>query len=100
MKYISTVTWRDNTDGHLYREGEPFPFDGREIPKDRMEALESGRNRAGLRLIRAAEVQDEPEEAKKEEAPEQAHDRKAGETHIRRTKAPEQAAKSRKPRKR
>ena len=72
MKYISTVTWRDNTDGHLYREGERFPFDGREIPKDRLEALESGHNRAGLRLIRAEEVQDEPKEAPKEEAPEKA----------------------------
>lgn len=72
MKYISTVTWRDNTDGHLYREGEPFPFDGREIPKDRLEALENGRNRAGLRLIRACEVQDEPEEAPKKEAPKKA----------------------------
>lgn len=72
MKYISTVTWRDNTDGHLYREGEPFPFDGREIPKDRLEALESGRNRAGLRLIRACEVENEPEEARKEEAPKRA----------------------------
>lgn len=72
MKYISTVTWRDNTDGHLYREGELFPFDGREIPKDRMEALESGRNRAGLRLIRAVEVQGKPKEARKEEAPEKA----------------------------
>lgn len=72
MKYISTVTWRDNTDGHLYREGEPFPFDGREIPKDRLEALENGRNRAGLRLIRACEVQDEPEEAPKAEAPKKA----------------------------
>ena len=72
MKYISAYTWRDNTDGHLYREGEPFPFDGREIPKERLEALESGRNRAGLRLIRAVEVQDEPEEARKEETPEKA----------------------------
>ena len=67
--YISLREWRDNTDGHLYREGEPFPFDGREIPKERLEALESGRNRAGLRLIRAVEVQDEPEETRKEEAP-------------------------------
>ena len=74
MKYISTVTWRDNTDGHLYREGEPFPFDGREIQADRLESLESGRNRAGLRLIRAVEVQDEPAEARKEEAPEKAAD--------------------------
>ena len=72
MKYISTVTWRDNTDGHLYAEGEPFPFDGREIPKERLEALESGRNRAGLRLIRAVEAQDEPEEARKGEAPKKA----------------------------
>lgn len=68
-KYVSTVEWCDNSDGHLYREGEPFPFDGREIPKERLEALESGRNRAGLRLIRAVEVQDEPEETRKEEAP-------------------------------
>lgn len=70
--YFSLREWRDNTDGHLYAEGEPFPFDGREIPKERLEALESGRNRAGLRLIRAVEVQDEPEEARKEEAPEKA----------------------------
>jgi hypothetical protein len=70
--YISLREWRDNTDGHLYREGEPFPFDAREIPKERLEALESGRNRAGLRLIRAVEVQDEPEEARKEEEPKKA----------------------------
>ena len=72
MKYISTVTWRDNTDGHLYREGEPFPFDGREIPKERLDELVSGRNRAGLRLIMAIEAQEEPKEARKEEAPEKA----------------------------
>ena len=72
MKYISTVTWRDNTAGHLYREGEPFPFDGREIPKERLDSLESGHNRAGLRLIQAEEVQDEPEEVRKEEAPRKA----------------------------
>ena len=72
MKFISAYEWRDNTDGHLYREGEPFPFDGREIAKDRLDALVSGRNRAGLRLIRAEEVQDEPVEARKEEAPKKA----------------------------
>ena len=72
MKFISLATWRDLTDGHLYREGEPFPFDGREIPKDRLDALENGRNRAGLRLIRACEVQNEPEEAPKAEAPKKA----------------------------
>ena len=72
MKYISTVTWRDNTDGHLYREGEPFPFDGREVPVDRIEALENGRNRAGLRLIREDKASDEQPEAKKPEAPKKA----------------------------
>ena len=72
VKYVSAQVWQDLTDMHLYAEGEPFPFDGREIPKERLEALESGRNRAGLRLIRAVEVQDEPEETRKEEAPEKA----------------------------
>lgn len=70
--YFSLREWRDNSDGHLYREGEPFPFDGREIPKERLDSLESGHNLAGLRLIRADEVQDEPEEARKEEEPKKA----------------------------
>ena len=83
MKFISTGTWRDLSDGHLYREGESFPFDGREIPKERLEELESGRNRAGLRLIR---VQDEPEEAPKAEEPEKAP------TAPKKAAAPKQAA--------
>ena len=70
--YYSLREWRDNSDGHLYREGEPFPFDGREITKERLDSLESGHNRAGLRLIRAEEVQDEPEEVRKEEEPKKA----------------------------
>ena len=72
MKYISTVTWRDNTDGHLYREGEHFPFDGREITGDRLESLESGRNRAGLRLIRAVEESCEEKPIEKAEQPKKA----------------------------
>ena len=71
-KYVSTTEWRDNTDMHLYHEGEPFPFDGREIDAERLEALESGRNRAGLRLIAPCEVKVEREEAQTEEAPEHA----------------------------
>lgn len=74
MMYISTGAWRDLTDGHLYREGEPFPFDGREIQKERLERLAGSENRAGYPLIRAAEVQNEPEEDRKEEAPEKASD--------------------------
>ena len=83
--YFSLREWRDNSDGHLYREGEPFPFDGREIPKERLEALESGRNRAGLRLIRAVEVQDEPEEVRKEEAPKKASEGRKTATAKKRT---------------
>ena len=71
-KFVSTAEWRDNTDGHLYIEGEPFPFDGREVSGERLNELESGHNRAGLVLIRAIEVQDEPVEVRKEEAPKKA----------------------------
>ena len=71
-KFVSTAEWRDNTDGHLYIEGEPFPFDGREISGERLNELESGHNRAGLVLIRAIEVQDGPVEVRKEEAPKKA----------------------------
>ena len=69
MKYISTVTWRDNTDGHLYRMGEPFPHDGREISAQRLEELKSGRNRAGLRLIQACGAESEQGEGPEAEAP-------------------------------
>lgn len=71
-KFVSTAEWRDNTDGHLYLEGDSFPFDGREISAERLNELESGHNRAGLVLIRAIDVQGEPEEVRKEEAPKKA----------------------------
>ena len=73
MKYISAILWRDLTDGHLYAEGDEFPFDGREIPAERLEMLESGRNEAGLRFIRAVEP---PKEVPKEEEPEKAPEAK------------------------
>lgn len=85
MKYISAGVWRDLTDGHLYREGEPFPFDGREIPKGRLDELENGRNRAGLRLIRAVQDKNEPEEARKEEAPKKAAEGRKTATARKRT---------------
>ena len=72
MKFISAATWRDLTDGHLYREGEPFPFDGREIAPGRIAELSDAHNRAGLALIRAAEIQGGPEEVPKAKAPEKA----------------------------
>lgn len=67
--YVSTTTWRDLTDGHLYHSGDTFPFDGREIQPDRLDKLESGRNQAGLQLIRQAvqkeETPQEPKPARK-----------------------------------
>ena len=69
-KFISVTTWRDLTDGHLYHEGESFPFDGRVITGDRMDALETGRNGAAMRLILAVEVQDEQPEGQTVNAPE------------------------------
>ena len=73
MGYISACTWRDLTDGHLYREGDSFPFDGREVGADRLEELTSGHNRAGLRLLKEiptkAEEAPETPETPSEEAP-------------------------------
>ena len=65
MKYISAILWRDLTDGHLYAEGDEFPFDGREIKPERLKELESGNNRAGLPLIMAV-IEDKPEDPKEE----------------------------------
>ena len=70
VRLVSVCTWRDLSDQHLYHKGDLFPFDGREVPEDRLNALMSGQNMAGLALIRAEEVQDEPEEGTQQEAPE------------------------------
>jgi hypothetical protein len=70
MGYICAATWRDLTDGHLYHVGDAYPFDGRDVDDDRLAALETGRNRAGLRLILAAETENERAEGLKENAPE------------------------------
>lgn len=67
MKYISIARWRDLTDGHLYREGEEFPFDGREIPEKRLEALTGSGNGAGYPLIEANRQKAEPTEDRKDE---------------------------------
>lgn len=67
--YISTDLWRDLTDKHLYHAGDPFPFDGREIPEDRINSLLSGQNLAGFALIRLVEDEPEKKPTAKEEAP-------------------------------
>jgi len=60
QKYICTRDWRDLTDRHLYHAGDPFPCDGREVPADRLQELESGRNRAGLQMIQSIVTEDAP----------------------------------------
>ena len=85
MKYISATQWRDLTDRHLYAEGDEFPFDGRDVPAERLDELAGSGNRAGFPLIRAVDVQDEPEEVRKEEAPKKAHEGRKTATRKRTT---------------
>jgi hypothetical protein len=51
--YISTATWRDLEDGHPYRTGDPFPYDGRDVSEDRISELTSPQNKAGFAVIKA-----------------------------------------------
>ena len=67
-KYISVRMWRDLTDKHLYHEGDPFPCDGREVPAERLEQLESGRNQAGLQMIQGIITEDAPKAAQETDA--------------------------------
>lgn len=66
--YISIATWRDLEDGHLYNPGDKFPFDGREIPDDRISALSGTQNKAGFALIQAVESMNEEKPVKEPEA--------------------------------
>ena len=61
-KFICTRTWRDLTDKHLYHAGDPFPCDGREVPAERLQELESGSNRAGLKMIQGIITEDAPKQ--------------------------------------
>lgn len=72
MKYVSTVKWRDLTDKHLYGEGEPFPYDGRDISKERIAELSSKQNKAGFALIKAAPASNEENPIQAEEQPKKA----------------------------
>ena len=69
MGYKSIAVWRDLTDGHLYRAGDAFPHDGREISEARIRELSGSQNKAGSALIKA-EV--EKESRREEEPPKKA----------------------------
>lgn len=68
QKYICTRDWRDLTDKHLYHAGDPFPCDGREVPAERLEQLESGCNQAGLQMIQGIITEDAPKAAQETDA--------------------------------
>lgn len=68
----SLAYWRDTEDGHLYDEGDQFPFDGRDIPEDRIRELSSSDNKAGFPLIESV---DEQEPIQTEETPKKAEKR-------------------------
>ena len=53
--YKSITQWRDLTDGHLYNAGDPYPWDERTIPDERIEQLSTPQNKAGFALIKAVE---------------------------------------------
>lgn len=52
--YRVITTFRDLEDGHLYQIGDPFPHDGREIRKERLESLLSAQNRISKPVIELA----------------------------------------------
>ena len=56
MQYISTATWRDLSDQHLYAAGDMFPHDGREIAEDRLAYLAGTQNKAGFAVIKAVDT--------------------------------------------
>ena len=53
--YRSIYEWRDLEDRHLYRYGEKYPHDDREVSAERIAELSSKQNKAGFALIEAIE---------------------------------------------
>lgn len=69
MGYKSLAKWRDLTDKHLYQPGDTFPFDGREIPAERIAELMDSGNRAGIAVISLSEDGMTESPSKPEEPP-------------------------------
>lgn len=67
MGYVCTRAWRDLSDNHLYAKGDAYPFDGRAVPAKRLQELEQGKNRAGLKLIQQVATADAPKPAQEPE---------------------------------
>ena len=67
--YVSIARWRDLEDGHLYKTGDPFPHNGRDISKGRIAELSGTQNKAGFALIKAIEIPDEVKPVENTETP-------------------------------
>ena len=73
MKYEVIRDFVDvQSDNHLYRVGESFPYDGANVSEDRCAELASEKNRCGIALIKPIEVEEKnvvekPKKSKKKE---------------------------------
>lgn len=71
LKYVSIERWVDLLNGHLYNPGDPFPYNGKEVPAERIAELSGSQNKAGFALIKAVE-EEKPEPIKEQEVPKRA----------------------------
>lgn len=64
--YRATRYFIDLKDGgHVYQQGDAFPFDGKEISPERLSELSSAVNRLGVPLIEKVEEKKPKKKAKK-----------------------------------
>ena len=68
-KCESIARFVDLEDGHLYNPGDPFPYDGRELPAERIAELCGTQNKAGFALIKVVETPNEEKPVEKAETP-------------------------------
>ena len=68
-KCASIARFVDLEDGHLYTPGDPFPYDGRELPAERISELSGTQNKAGFALIKVVETPNEEKPVEKAETP-------------------------------
>ncbi len=70
MKYEVIKNFVDlQGDNHLYRVGDPFPYNGADVSEERIDELASDKNRCGIALIKSIEEPIEVSEEKTEDKP-------------------------------
>ena len=70
--YESISTWRDLEDNHLYKNGDKYPHDGREVSEERIAELSGSQNKAGFVLIRQCAVLNKETPVEEAETPKKA----------------------------